>query len=142
MKYEEWPEDFKKNFKQLMKATKRTRLMELKNKFKTQYETYYQLTQNLLKLKENFTLEDKNMNEANFKILDTLMYNILPILINFNTINATEKLEICKINTIYKEYDNIYSCIDKQLKDYFSSYNTRMPTGPCNIMSEFKEIIS
>ena len=34
MKYEEWPEDFKKNFKQLMKSTKRARCVELKNKFK------------------------------------------------------------------------------------------------------------
>ena len=34
VKYEEWPEDFKKNFKQLMKSTKRARCVELKNKFK------------------------------------------------------------------------------------------------------------
>ena len=143
MKYEEWPEDFKKNFKQLMKSTKRARCVELKNKFKTQYNTYYRLTEDLLKLQMNCEdkPEDKSMNEANSEILDTLMYNILPFLISVSGKIIIDDLKICKINTMYKEYKNIYANIEDQLNLQSSFCDLRMP-GPCTVVDQLKEIIS
>ena len=144
VKYKEWSQDFKENFKKLINNTKRTRYKELKNKFKTEYSLYYQLTKDLSNLKMEVKDEDENeiFKEAKSKILDTLMFNILPWLLWCNSNNIIEKLNIFKIDTMYKEYDNTYSLIANQLKDYCSFYNIRKPTGPYNILHEFKCIIN
>ena len=85
--------------------------------------------------------EDKSMNEANSEILDTLMYNILPFLISVSGKIIIDDLKICKINTMYKEYKNIYANIEDQLNLQSSFCDLRMP-GPCTVVDQLKEIIS
>ena len=144
VKYEEWSQDFKDNFQKIINNTKRTKYMELKNKFKTEYNSYYQLTKDLLKLQ--IKLEDQNENksskEATSIIADTLLYNILPLLLNFNCQKIINNLNIFKTNIMYKEYDKTYSQIANELKDYCSNYFTRKPCGPCYIFDQFKSLIS
>ena len=144
VKYEEWPEDFKKKFQQLMNGTKNTKYKELKNKFETEYATYRQLIKDLKKLE--IKIEEKPENESYLAststILDTLMFSILPFLLDCNSINIVNELNLCKINTMYKEFDNTYIQIAKELKDYCSYYNVRKPCSPCDVLNEFKNIIS
>ena len=103
VKYEEWPEDFKKKFQQLMNGTKNTKYKELKNKFETEYATYYQLIKDLEKLE--IIIKEKPENESflasTSTILDTLMFSILPFLLDCNSINIVNELNLCKINTMY-----------------------------------------
>ena len=115
MKYEEWPEDFKKKFQQLMNGTKNTKYKELKNKFETEYATYHQLIKDLKKLE--IKIEEKPENESfmvsTSTILDTLMFSILPFLLDCNSINIVNELNLCKINTMYKEFETIKLNLEK-----------------------------
>lgn len=52
IKYEEWPYDFKEEFGKLLLSTEKTRIYDLKNKFKSQYNSYDLLIQNLRNLKQ------------------------------------------------------------------------------------------
>ena len=65
-KFEEWPDDFKRDFYKLVRGTTNTKIYELKEVFKNKYYSYYELTKELLNLKHNFEYkkEDKNVSKA------------------------------------------------------------------------------
>ena len=83
IKYEEWPNDFKENFIQLLLSTEQTRIYDLKNKFKSQYNSYYQLIQNLNSLKQKFEdkPDNKGFSEVTDKITNTIIYPIFKTLV-------------------------------------------------------------
>ena len=86
--------------------------------------------------------EDKSIMEGTSQILDTLIASILSILLSQNANNVSENLKICKINSMYKEYDNIYSNIASELKNFCDLNEVRRPYGSCHIFDEFNAIMS
>lgn len=75
IKYEEWSNDFKEKFVQLLLSTEQTRVYELKDKFKDQYNSYYQLIQTLNGLKQKF--EDKPENKGYSDTCDKITNTII-----------------------------------------------------------------
>lgn len=119
--------------------------MELKNKFKTDYNSYSQLKNDLSKLKMEVDNkhENKSFMDAISIIPDCLKYNILPFLLGiFNSNYIMNNLKSCKTKAMFKEYDNIRSIIDNGLKEYSSTYFVRKPCGSYCILEQFKSIIS
>jgi hypothetical protein len=66
IKYDEWPQDLKLKFKYLLKNTEGTRIYKLKQKFATQYSSYYKLVQNLMNLKQKFEYSPEDKGSAGF----------------------------------------------------------------------------
>ena len=79
IKYDEWPQDLKLKFKYLMKNTEGTRIYELKQKFETQYSSYYKLVQNLMQLKQKFEYSPEDKGSTGF-ISTTAKALVFPIL--------------------------------------------------------------
>lgn len=77
-KFEEWPDDFKRNFYKLVRGTTNTKIYELKEVFKNKYYSYYELTKELLNLKHKFEYkqEDKNVSKAADNLVDSILVNI------------------------------------------------------------------
>lgn len=70
-KYEEWPDDFQKDFYKLVKGTRNTKIYELKKTFEEKYKPYYALTKELINLKRNFEYnpEDKYLAGGSDKLI-------------------------------------------------------------------------
>lgn len=77
-KYEEWPDDFKRDFYKSVRGTTNTKIYELKEEFKKKYYSYYELTKELLNLKRNFEYkkEDKNVSKAADSLIESIFGNI------------------------------------------------------------------
>jgi len=82
-KYEEWPDDFQKDFYKLVRGTRNTKIYELKKTFEEKYKPYYELTKDLINLKRNveYNPEDKYIAEGSDKLIENFIgYICLPLL--------------------------------------------------------------
>lgn len=124
IKYEEWSNDFKEKFIQLLLSTEQTRVYELKDKFKNQYNSYYQLVQNLNGLKQKFEdkPEDKGYSDTCDKITNTIIF---PIFKTFLTLGfGAYANNIIKEASIIKGQNSIISDIIEQLDEETSEYGS------------------
>ena len=124
IKYEEWSNDFKEKFIQLLLSTEQTRVYELKDKFKNQYNSYYQLIQNLNGLKQKFEdkPEDKGYSDTCDKITNTIIF---PIFKTFLTLGfGAYANNIIKEASIIKGQNSIISDIIEQLDEETSEYGS------------------
>jgi len=85
-KYEEWPDEFKRDFYKLVRSTTNTKIYELKEEFKKKYNSYYKLTKELLNLKHNFEYkkEDENVSKAADNLINSIFGKISVGIFLFN----------------------------------------------------------
>ena len=145
IKYDEWPQDLKCKFKFILNNTEGTRIYELKQKFKTQYNSYYKLVENLMKLKQQFEYnpEDKGMTGTITKTAQNIALSILPFIggelfdkyLNNIHINSQKNLILSQIEDHIKfiDIDNLIS--DKkrccQAKDLFNKLLEKIASDGC-----------
>ena len=138
IKYDEWPQDLKLKFKYLLKNTEGTRIYKLKQKFATQYSSYYKLVQNLMHLKQKFEYSPEDKGSAGF--IDAAAKTLAAFILNL----ILEKAGDAFLNNIQGIHiESQKNMLLSQIKDnirYYRNYDFEEVIGDKKLSCQAKDL--